>query len=68
MGQPGELVNWLLRHAPIGAMVLGIADAARDEEQRKTGLIGFCLGVLALVVWAVVRVIEKMLRDFGLGS
>ena len=64
MGQPGEAVNWLLRNASLAAIVLGIVAAARDEDDRRTGVIGFGVGVLAFITWAVVRVLE--VKVFGI--
>jgi hypothetical protein len=64
LGRAGDVINWLLRNACLAAMVLGIVAAARDEDDRRTGLIAFGLGILAYITWAVIRVLEKKL--FGL--
>ncbi len=42
-------------------MALGIGDAARSEERRVGGVLGFVLNILAFLAWAVSSVILKAL-------
>ncbi len=42
-------------------MLLGIVGAAKDEDTRKAGVIGFSLGVTAFITWGVIRVLERKL-------
>jgi hypothetical protein len=61
IGSPGEALNWLLRHACVGAIFLGLAAAVRDPERAPAGLLGSFLGVVGLFAWAVVRLLERLL-------
>jgi hypothetical protein len=40
-------------------MAFGVAAAAKDEDQRKTGLRCFLLGALVLFAWAVMGTVFR---------
>jgi hypothetical protein len=60
-GWPGTFVSTVFRNASVGAMLFGTIGAARDEDNRTAGMMGFGLGVLAFITWSVVRVVERKL-------
>ncbi len=55
-------LGWMpgpVRFAGVAAMAFGVAAAAKDEDQRKTGLLCFLLGALALFAWAVMGTVFR---------
>lgn len=54
-GTWAALSHWF-RYLIILGMAAGILDASRSEDRRIPGAIGFCLNVLAFIIWGVASV------------
>lgn len=61
-------VHRLLFYVSIAAIPLGVLGALAQAEQRRAGLIAALLGATALLAWAVVRSLGRLLLPGGPGS